>query len=259
MITYDFRGRTGIVTGAGSGIGRATALRLVSSGATVLAIGRRQDALVETANQAAKLDGRIVPKAIDVTDESQYRAAIAEAESTLGPVSFLFSNAGIGGAHKAIVDLSLDELDAIMSVSFRAVFIGMKYTLPAIKRAGGGAVLNCGSLLSFKGAPRRGDYAAAKHAVIALTKTAASEHALDRIQINCLCPGPIDTALQHASEVLVNPVDPNYERSRFESAIPMGRYGAPEEVADLATFLLSGAVPYLTGVAIPLDGALLAV
>ncbi|MFZ1120309.1 MAG: SDR family oxidoreductase, partial [Candidatus Binataceae bacterium] len=108
----------------------------------------------------------------------------------------------------------------------------------------------------FKGAPRRGDYAAAKHAVIALTKTAAGEHAQDRIQINCLCPGPIDTALQHASEVLVNPADPNYERRRFESAIPMGRYGSPEEVADLAAFLLSGAVPYLTGVAIPLDGAL---
>jgi NAD(P)-dependent dehydrogenase (short-subunit alcohol dehydrogenase family) len=92
-----------------------------------------------------------------------------------------------------------------------------------------------------------------------LTKTAAGEHAQDRIQINCLCPGPIDTALQHASEVLVNPADPNYERRRFESAIPMGRYGSPDEVADLAAFLLSGAVPYLTGVAIPLDGALLAV
>jgi NAD(P)-dependent dehydrogenase (short-subunit alcohol dehydrogenase family) len=196
-----------------------------------------------------------VPKAIDVTNESQYRAAITEAESTFGPVSFLFSNAGIGGAHKALVDLSLDELDAIMSVSFRAVFIGMKYALPAIKRAGGGAILNCGSLLSFKGAPRRRDYAAAKHAVIALTKTAAGEHAQDRIQINCLCPGLIDTALQHASEVSVNPADPNYERRRFESAIPMGRYGTPEEVADLAAFLLSGAVPYLTGVAIPLDGA----
>jgi NAD(P)-dependent dehydrogenase (short-subunit alcohol dehydrogenase family) len=194
-----------------------------------------------------------VPKAIDDTNESQYRAAIAEAESAFGPISFLFSNAGIGGAHQALVDLSLDELDAIMNVSFRAVFICMKYALPAIKRAGGGA------LLSFKGAPRRGDYAAAKHAVIALTKTAAGEYPQDRIQINCLCPGPIDTALQHASEVLVNPADPNYERLRFESAIPMGRYGAPEEAADLAAFLLSGAVPYLTGVAIPLDGALLAV
>lgn len=259
MIDYDFHGRTGIVTGAGSGIGRATTLRLVASGATVIAVGRRQDALTETANEAAKLDGRCVPKAIDVTNESQYRAAISEAESTFGSVSFLFSNAGIGGAHKALVDLSLDELDAIMNVSFRAVFIGMKYALPAIKRAGGGAILNCGSLLSFKGAPRRGDYAAAKHAVIALTKTAAGEHAQDRIQVNCLCPGPIDTELQHASEVLVNPADPNYERRRFASAIPMGRYGAPEEVADLAAFLLSGAVPYLTGVAIPLDGALLAV
>lgn len=166
MVNYDFRRRIGIVTGAGSGIGRATALRLVASGATVVAMGRRQDALAETANEAAKLDGRFVPKAIDVTSESQYRAAIADVKSTFGPISFLFSNAGIGGAHKALIDLSLDELDAIMNVSFRAVFIGMKYALPAIKRAGGGAILNCGSLLSLKGALCRGDYAAAKHAVI---------------------------------------------------------------------------------------------
>lgn len=259
MITYDFRGRTGIVTGAGSGIGRATVLRLARAGAAVLAVGRRAEALEQTAAAAKECEGSVVVKVVDVTREEPFRDAIAEAESTLGRISFLFSNAGIGGAHKALVDLSLDELDEIMAVSFRAVFIGMKYTLPAIRRAGGGGVVNCGSLLSFKGAVRRGDYAAAKHAVIALTKTAAGEHALDNIQINCLCPGPIDTELQHASEVLVNPGDPTYERRRFESAIPMGRYGSPEEVADLAAFLLSGAVPYLTGVAIPLDGALLAV
>jgi NAD(P)-dependent dehydrogenase (short-subunit alcohol dehydrogenase family) len=184
---------------------------------------------------------------------------IADAEKNIGAISFLFNNAGIGGAHKRIVDLSLAELDEIMGISFRAVFIGMKYGLPAIQRAGGGAVVNCGSLLSFKGAVRRGDYAMAKHAVMALTKTAAGEHAKDNIQINCVCPGPIDTPLQHASEVLVNPQDPGYERRRFEVGIPMGRYGTPDEVAEVVAFLISGRAPYLTGAAIPLDGGLLAV
>ena len=184
---------------------------------------------------------------------------MAETEKNVGPISFQFNNAGIGGAHKAIVDLSLAELDEIMNVSFRAVFIGMKYALPAMKRAGGGAVVNCGSLLSFKGAVRRGDYAMAKHAVMALTKTAAGEHAKDNIQINCVCPGPIDTPLQHQSEVLVNPKDPTYERRRYEVGIPMGRYGTPEEVAEVVAFLMSGDAPYLTGAAIPLDGAFLAV
>jgi NAD(P)-dependent dehydrogenase (short-subunit alcohol dehydrogenase family) len=139
------------------------------------------------------------------------------------------------------------------------VFIGMKYALPAIKRAGGGAILNCGSLLSFEGAPRRGDYAAAKHAVIALTKTAAGEHAQDRIQVNACVLAQSTPPSSTRPKSWSIPAAPNYERCRFESAIPMGRYGAPEEVADLAAFLLSGAVPYLTGVAIPLDGALLAV
>lgn len=255
----DFSGRTGIVTGAGSGIGRATALLLARAGATVVGAGRRAEPLLATAAAADGLSGRVVARSADVTDEGQVRALIDETERDVGAISFLFNNAGIGGAHKAIVDLSLAELDEIMNISFRAVFIAMKYALPAMKRAGGGAIVNCGSLLSFKGAVRRGDYAMAKHAVIALTKTAAGEHARDNIQVNCICPGPIDTPLQHASEVLVNPQDPTYERRRFETGIPMGRYGTPEEVAEAVVFLMSGRVPYLTGAAIPLDGGFLAV
>lgn len=256
---YDYHGRTGIVTGAGSGIGRATALLLARSGATVLGVGRKSDPLALTAELARSSSGKVLPYVVDVTDEEKVRSMIAEVEKNVGVISFQFNNAGIGGAHKAIVDLSLAELDEIMSVSFRAVFIGMKYALPAMKRAGGGAVVNCGSLLSFKGAVRRGDYAIAKHAVMALTKTAAGEHAKDNIQINCVCPGPIDTPLQHQSEVLVNPKDPTYERRRYEVGIPMGRYGTPEEVAEVVAFLMSGHVPYLTGAAFPLDGAFLAV
>jgi NAD(P)-dependent dehydrogenase (short-subunit alcohol dehydrogenase family) len=256
---YDFHGRTGIVTGAGSGIGRATALLLAQSGATVLGVGRRTGPLDEVAASARGFDGKILPYVADVTDEDKVTAMVNELERNVGPISFQFNNAGIGGAHKTIVDLSLAELDEIMNVSFRAVFIGMKYALPAMKRAGGGAIVNCGSLLSFKGAVRRGDYAMAKHAVMALTKTAAGEHAKDNIQVNCVCPGPIDTPLQHASEVLVNPEDPTYERRRYEVGIPMGRYGTPEEVAEVVAFLLSGRVPYLSGAAIPLDGSFLAV
>ena len=255
---YDFHGRTGIVTGAGSGIGRATALLLARSGATVLGVGRKSEPLEQTAALAHGSDGKILPCIVDVTDEEKVRSMIAEAEKNIGAISFQFNNAGIGGAHKTIVDLSLRELE-IMNVSFRAVFIGMKYALPAMKRAGGGAVVNCGSLLSFKGAVRRGDYAMAKHAVMALTKTAAGEHAKDNIQINCVCPGPIDTPLQHQSEVLVNPKDPTYERRRYEVGIPMGRYGTPEEVAEVVAFLMSRHAPYLTGTAIPFDGAFLAV
>ena len=119
---YDFHGRTGIVTGAGSGIGRATALLLAQSGATVLGVGRKSGPLDQTAALAHGSDGRILPYIVDVTDEEKVRSMIAGAEKDIGAISFQFNNAGIGGAHKTIVDLSLAELDEIMNVSSRGLY-----------------------------------------------------------------------------------------------------------------------------------------
>jgi NAD(P)-dependent dehydrogenase (short-subunit alcohol dehydrogenase family) len=120
---YDFHGRTGIVTGAGSGIGRATALLLAMSGATVLGVGRKSGPLEQIAELARDSSGKVLPYVVDVTDEEEVRSMIAEAEKNVGAISFQFNNAGIGGAHKAIVDLSLAELGEIMNVSFRAVLL----------------------------------------------------------------------------------------------------------------------------------------
>jgi NAD(P)-dependent dehydrogenase (short-subunit alcohol dehydrogenase family) len=147
------------------------------------------------------------------------------------------------------------ELDATMAVNFRAAFLGVKYAVPAMRRAGGGQIVNNGSLLSLKGGTNRSDYTCSKHAVLGLTRAAAAECARDNIQVNIVCPGPVDTPLQHLSETLVNPADPAYERRRYEVGIPMGRYGTPGEIADTVVFLLSGTVPYITGSAIVIDGA----
>jgi NAD(P)-dependent dehydrogenase (short-subunit alcohol dehydrogenase family) len=249
---HDFSGRTGIVTGGGTGIGRCVAERLAAAGATVVAVGRRKEPLEQAATRSGGA-GRIVAHAADVTDEAAVRGYVARAEA-LGPVSFFFNNAGIGGVHKSIVDTTMDELDRCMAVNFRAAFMGLKYVIPAMRRAGGGQIVNTGSLLALKGTVNRSDYTASKHALLGLTKCAASECAKLGIQVNCICAGPVDTPLQAESERLVNPQDPGYERRRYDAVIPMGRYGTPEEIAATVLFLLSGAVPYLTGAEIVVDG-----
>jgi NAD(P)-dependent dehydrogenase (short-subunit alcohol dehydrogenase family) len=111
----------------------------------------------------------------------------------------------------------------------------------------------------LKAAPNRSDYVVAKHGVLALSKTAAAEVAKDGIKVNCVCPGPIEGPMMAESERLVNPLDPGFERKRFEEGAPIGRYGRVEEVANLVAYLLSPQVPYLTGAAIPIDGGIMAV
>ncbi len=254
----SFSGRNGIVTGAGSGIGRAVTEKLVAAGGNVVAVARTAETLDRLAADLAGAPGRILPFAGDVTEEATVRAYVDFAERDLGPVSFFFNNAGTGGAHKSIVDTSLAEMEATMAVNFGAVFLGLKYVIPAMRRAGGGQIANNGSLLSLRGGLNRCDYTASKHAVLGLTRSAASECAKDNIQVNIVCPGPVDTPLQRLSEEMVNPADPDYERRRYETGIPMGRYGTPAEVADTIVFLLSGTVPYLSGSTVVLDGAYMA-
>ena len=254
----SFSGRNGIVTGAGSGIGKAVTEKLAAAGGNVVAVGRNSEALEDLAAGLSGAPGRVVTFVGDVTDERTVKGYVERAERDLGPVTFFFNNAGVGGAHKSIVDTTLDELDATMSVNFRAVFLGLKYVIPAMRRAGGGQIANNGSLLSLRGGINRCDYTASKHAVLGLTRSAAAECARDNIQVNIVCPGPVDTPLQRLSEEMVNPADPDYERRRYETGIPMGRYGTPEEVADTIVFLLSGTVPYLSGSAVVLDGAYMA-
>jgi NAD(P)-dependent dehydrogenase (short-subunit alcohol dehydrogenase family) len=120
-------------------------------------------------------------------------------------------------------------------------------------------VVNTGSLLSLKAAPNRSDYVASKHAVLGLTRSAAAEYAKDGIKVNCICPGPIETPLMERSERLVNPTDPEFERRRFEQGTPIGRYGKPEEIAEVVAFLLSPKVPYMTGAAVVVDGGILTI
>jgi NAD(P)-dependent dehydrogenase (short-subunit alcohol dehydrogenase family) len=147
-----------------------------------------------------------------------------------------------------------------MAINLRSAFLGIKHVMrEMIAQGRGGAIVNTGSLLSLKAAPGRGDYTVAKHGIAGLTRTAAAEGARHGIRVNCVCPGPIDTPLMAESERLVNPSDPGYERRRFETGTPLGRYGRPEEVGETVSWLLSDRVPYMTGSLVVLDGGILAV
>lgn len=252
----DFQGRSAIVTGAGSGIGRAVALALADRGAKVLAVDINAVAAKETVSLS---QGEIVAHRADVSQSNDVRDYAAAAASLHGLPTIFFNNAGIEGVHKSIVDTSEEDWLRTLGVNLNGVFWGLKHVLPLMRQAGGGAVVNTGSILSLKAAPDRSDYVVTKHAVLGLTRSAASEVASDGIKVNCICPGPVDTPLMTRSEILVNPEDPGYERSRFEQGAPAGRYATTAEIAELVLFLLRPDITYLTGAAVNIDGGIMAV
>ncbi len=256
-----FAGLGGVVTGAGSGIGRAVAQQIAGAGGRVLAVDIDDDAAHETAEVAGEVSGEIRPHRADVRDGAQVRAYLDTTRELLGErhLAFFHNNAGVEGVHKTIEETSEDEWDAVMEINLRSAFIALRYAIPVMRACGGGSILNTGSLLSFKAAPGRSDYVVSKHAIAGLTRSAASEVAADGIRVNAICPGPIDTPLMARSERLVNPDDPGFERKRFEEGTPLGRYGRVEEIAELAAFLLQPGGEYLTGACISVDGGLSAV
>lgn len=251
-----FEGKSAIVTGAGSGIGRAVTLALAGAGAAVLAVDVDPDGAAKTAADAG---AGVHPFTADVSDATQVRAYADAAVETVGLPRLFFNNAGVEGVHRPIADTTEQQWRAVVGVNLDGMFYGLKYVLPLIKRAGGGAVVNTGSILSLKGAPDRSDYVVTKHGVLGLTRSAAAETAADGIRVNCICPGPVSTPLMTRSETLVNPADPEFERTRFIEGTPMRRYAEPREIAELVLFLLRDDVGYQTGAAVTIDGGILAV
>jgi NAD(P)-dependent dehydrogenase (short-subunit alcohol dehydrogenase family) len=259
MNEENLGGAAALVTGAAGGIGRAVCLRLTAAGANVLAVDISRAGLDDVASSAGGLAGRLVSFQADVTVAEETERAVGEAVREFGKLELLHANAGLVGPHTRIESTTLEDWRRAVALNLDAVFYALKYGMPAIRSAGGGAIVVTGSILSLKGAARRADYVATKHAVLGLARTAASEGAVDGISVNCICPGPIDTPMMQLSERLMDPAAPEAERDRFNATIPMGRYGRPSEIAELVCFLLSRRVPYLTGESVAVDGGLMAV
>lgn len=252
-----FHGQNGIVTGAANGIGRATALRLAELGANVLAVDIDAAGLEQTVGMAPDT-GTISSFELDLLGVDSGDQLIARANESLGRIDFFFNNAGVEGPRKPLTQLTDDEWESVFAINVTACFRTLRAVVPAMREAGG-RIVNIGSCLSTVGARNTSSYSASKHAVVGITRCLSAEEAGDGIAVNCITAGPTATALHDRAEASFKPTTAQEQgRRSVESMIPMGRLGTPEEVAELAVFLLSPSIPFLTGATIALDGGMTA-
>lgn len=247
--------RVAVITGAGSGIGRAMVLLFAQEGASVLAADVNAAAAQETAAAVAKAGGTCQPFTVDVARPEQVRAMIEGAVSAYGRIDILCNNAGIGSTTD-IVECEPEEWDRVMTVNVKSVYLGCKYAIPYMVEQGSGVIVNTASVAGMVGLVKRASYSASKGAVIALTRQVAIEYVEMGIRVNCLCPGTVDSPW--VGRLLNQADDPHAARAALVARQPVGRLGTPEEIAAAALYLASDDAAFITGTGLVIDGGLTA-
>ncbi|HQZ13039.1 MAG TPA: glucose 1-dehydrogenase [Devosia sp.] len=252
-MTERFSSKVAIVTGAGSGIGKATALAFAREGARVVAADLDIDGATATADAIAALGGTATAVACDVGVARDVAGAVDTAIASFGRLDALFNSAGINGPQKTmLVDLDEEAFDRVMRVNLKGTWLGIKYAIPAMLAIGGGSIVNVASNMGLVSQRYVGPYAASKHGVVGLTKTAAIEYGQQNIRVNAVCPGAIATPLL---DKFINSFEPAEWQKRLQANYPAtGRLGTPDEVAEVVLFLCSDAASNIHGVALPIDG-----
>jgi NAD(P)-dependent dehydrogenase (short-subunit alcohol dehydrogenase family) len=245
-------GKVAVITGAGSGIGRESSLLFAQHGAAVVAVDVQRGAAEDTATAIARAGGRVVAVEADVSKADQCARMVEAAEQSFGKLNVLFNNAGImHGSDDDAVNTDEAVWTLTMDVNARSVFLGCKYGIPALRRAGGGSIINTASFVAVMGAATpQIAYTASKGAVLALTRELAVVHARENIRVNALCPGPLRTKL------LMDFLDTDQKRQRRLVHIPMGRFGEAREIANAALFLASDESSFVTGTEFLVDGGI---
>lgn len=248
--TESLKGKVAVITGASSGIGEAAAVALAAAGANLVLGARRQEEL-ERVKALAEAEGvKVEILKTDVTDFAQVQALVELAESKLGGVDIVFNNAGVEGSLAPIDQDTEDNFDHVFAINVKGAWNTLRAAIPALKRRGGGSIINTSSVAGRKGFAQFSTYVASKHALEGLTKSAAAELALDNIRVNSVAPGPIETRM------LDNITGGDH--TMFTSQVPMQRAGTGAEVASAVVYLASDASSYISGQTLGVDGAMTA-
>ena len=244
-------GKSALVTGGASGIGRATALVMAREGARVAVSDLTEESAAATVALINAAGGQAIAIGGDVTRESDVQAMVARAVAAFGRVDCAFNNAGVGGASvgpgaQRLHELSQASFDAMLAINLTGVFLCMKHELVQMLAQGGGAIVNTASIAGLIGLPMHSHYVAAKHGVVGITKTAAMEYAKDNIRVNCVNPGYVTSPMTAAA------VETRLEA--MMAKVPMGRMGTVDEIAEGVVWMLSDRASFMTGASHVIDG-----
>lgn len=242
--------KVAIITGAASGIGASTAKLFAVNGAKVVIADIRKDAALDVANQIQSSGGDAYSIEVDVSNETQVKEMVQETVERFGALHILFNNAGIASAG-SVESLSLVDWNRVLAVNLTGTFLCSKYSIPAIKNSGGGAIVTMSSSAGIAAEKNIAAYSASKGGIIMLSRQMALDYARDGIRINCVCPGWIDTPF---NDPFIE--SPEIHQTTIDTLVPLGRQGVPDDVANAVLYLVSDDSRYVTGTVLTIDGGL---
>ncbi|MFJ7971999.1 SDR family NAD(P)-dependent oxidoreductase [Psychrobacillus sp. NPDC096389] len=251
-----FENKVVIITGAAGGIGKEIARKLASEGANLTLVDLNEEAVQAVAAELNLGKDRVLTLKADVSKEADVKNYVDQTMATFGRIDGFANNAGVEGPAKTLEEITEQDFDFVYSINVKGAFYGLKYVLPIMKQQQAGSIVNSASVAGLIGSPNMMLYNSSKHALMGMNKVAALEAAPYNVRVNTVNPGVINTQMMRQIESKVAPEAAEAARSAYQDAVPMKRYGEPQEVANVVAFLLSDEASYVSSSSYTIDGAL---